>query len=250
MESRPVSFETYGAVAFRNGSVSSIMSLVRALFSKRFPHRQTKWKTIRIFTAMIAATLYIAAMPTLFSAMTGYAAVASPLLKIGYPGSTELADDLDPDGSLQYPCDALNSGSDGYGKGGFLEGKPCLKGSNVQRAPLLTELLRDTGFGVCKDCNRTGYTTPYYIPTGVGDPLEACEWSHINRIDALTDEPRDYNKYKEFYDAAAIDPSCQKSIASNNTVLDDCPPLARSSSVQTYADSPNYYQFESPLLDI
>ena len=70
MESRQVSFETYGAVAFRTAGIALIVPLLRALMDARFPG---SWKMRRIFTAFILTTLYISSMPTLFSAMTGYA---------------------------------------------------------------------------------------------------------------------------------------------------------------------------------
>lgn len=124
MESRPVSFEYYGTVAFHTGSFSSMLAFLRALGSRRFPVTR---KDIRILAVFALATLYIAAMPTLFSAMTGYAAVSAPSILVP----------PDPERQGSYNCLTLGEctifpcggpGASGLASGGFRRGEqgaPC-----------------------------------------------------------------------------------------------------------------------------
>lgn len=79
LESRPVSFATYGAVAFDTGRFASLHRLIRAPFSQKF---HCGALGLRTYVAMAFATGYIVAMPILFSAMTGYAAITTPALMV------------------------------------------------------------------------------------------------------------------------------------------------------------------------
>jgi len=84
MESRPVSFELYSTVAFKSGSFSSLPVYIRTLGSQRFRLAALAhpWRTGWIMVAFVLATIYTTAMPTLFSAMTGYAAISRPIVNI------------------------------------------------------------------------------------------------------------------------------------------------------------------------
>ena len=78
MEAQAVGFDTYGGLSVSTGNLAAVGVLIRALCSDRFP---AKKRAYRIFITLLLSTLYIASMPTLFSAMTGYAPVrqlASP----------------------------------------------------------------------------------------------------------------------------------------------------------------------------
>ena len=101
MESRPVGFATYGAVAFKSGSISSIVTFLDTFHDSRFPDNSRTW---RVFSAFIVCTLYISAMPTLFSAMTGYAAVSAPSVEIPPAGNSGSYDCAAMGGCTIYPC--------------------------------------------------------------------------------------------------------------------------------------------------
>jgi hypothetical protein len=97
MEGEEIPFRTYSAVAFQAGGFTSLLPLIRVLpliRAMKTPHKrgvgQTEWgpkiasrrsdTACAATVAMALLTLYIAALPTLFSAMTGYSSVSYPSL--------------------------------------------------------------------------------------------------------------------------------------------------------------------------
>ena len=79
MQSQPVPYSLYGAIAFDAGSLHSITQFIYTLNMSQ-PRRS--WRVVRIYFTIALCTLYVAAMPTLFSAMTGYAAVSTPSVEV------------------------------------------------------------------------------------------------------------------------------------------------------------------------
>lgn len=136
METHPVSYQTYHAVSFESTSLRSMWQYVRNLSWDR--SKQT-WRGWGIFVAMTLASLYVVSMPTLFSAMTGYAAVFSPSLEMppaGFEGgwNCEAAG-----GCTIFPCGGGGAGDESGGDG-------------------LTP-----GWGVVIDSTRVGYVSPWAI---------------------------------------------------------------------------------------
>lgn len=78
MQSQPIPYSLYGAVAFDAGSLHSIIQFVQTLTTSE---AKRSWRITRIYITIALCTLYIAAMPTLFSAMTGYAAISTPSIE-------------------------------------------------------------------------------------------------------------------------------------------------------------------------
>ena len=79
MQTQPIPYSLYGAIAFDAGSLHSITQFVYTLSSSQ---PQRSWRVVRIYVTIALCTLYVAAMPTLFSAMTGYAAVSTPSVEV------------------------------------------------------------------------------------------------------------------------------------------------------------------------
>ncbi|KAK5722650.1 hypothetical protein LTR15_005882 [Elasticomyces elasticus] len=173
MESRPVSFEAYGTVAFSTGSMSSIIPYLRALVSKRYPVNRlpSTWKTIRIFTMFALATIYTAAMPTLYSAMTGYAVVSGPALVVP-PVKYQMSgyDCAETGGCATFPCGGPGASIYADAAGGFKR-----------------------GFGVCQDCERVELGDDITIPreddAAATRNIEAYSKAHQADYDAAAAEP-------------------------------------------------------------
>ena len=85
MDTQSVSYESYGAVAFESGNVHSLWRYLRAIRRPRgssvLPGNAI-WRRRRIFGTMLITTAYVVSMPTLYSAMTGYAPVLEPSVSI------------------------------------------------------------------------------------------------------------------------------------------------------------------------
>lgn len=78
MQTQAVSYRTYCASAFDTGLLSSLGPYLSGSVSWK---KKSPWKVRRIYAAMMLTTLYIVAMPTLFSAMTGYTPVFTPSIE-------------------------------------------------------------------------------------------------------------------------------------------------------------------------
>jgi hypothetical protein len=79
MQTQPVPYSLYGAIAFDAGSLHSVTKFIYTL---NLSEPQRSWRVVRIYFTIALCTLYVAAMPTLFSAMTGYAAVSTPSVEV------------------------------------------------------------------------------------------------------------------------------------------------------------------------
>lgn len=79
MQTQPVPYSLYGAIAFDAGSTRSISKIISTLTSSE---TKRSWRVTRIYITIALCTLYIAAVPTLFSAMTGYASISAPSIEI------------------------------------------------------------------------------------------------------------------------------------------------------------------------
>ena len=115
METKTISYQTYSAVAFESTSLRSIWHYLGGI--DWFHQSDRSLRSWRIFTAMAIASLYVAAMPTLFSAMTGYAALFAPSLEMppaGFGGNWN-CDDLG--GCSIYPCGGAGPGDAANGDG-------------------------------------------------------------------------------------------------------------------------------------
>ena len=77
MDQQTIAFPTFGAVAFATPGLTTVWCFLQACCSRRF---RCGILGLRIFTAMLLITIYITAMPTLFSAMTGYVPIYSPTM--------------------------------------------------------------------------------------------------------------------------------------------------------------------------
>lgn len=75
-----VGYDLFSAVAFHSGGISSIGTLLRHAVGKT-PIPRTR-HAVRVYWAIAAATGYIVAMPTLFSAMTGYTSTYVPFVNM------------------------------------------------------------------------------------------------------------------------------------------------------------------------
>jgi len=158
MDSQPVSYDTYGAVAFRTGTAGSMFAFLCAFFDDRFKRNR---RSYRFYTAMTLSTAYILAMPTLFSVMTGYAAIATPSIEI--PPTSNLAG--------EYQCAELGGcttqicGGDGF----------------------------QAGWGLCSDSLRFNYVEPFVIPVdATGDSLAVKQYyeTYQTEYDAAASDPR------------------------------------------------------------
>jgi uncharacterized protein (DUF779 family) len=87
MQTQAVPYLVYGAVAFDAGNLRSITQFIGALSSSE---ARTSWRVTRTYVTIALCTLYIAAMPTLFSTMPGYAPTHEPSIEIvnGYQRSS------------------------------------------------------------------------------------------------------------------------------------------------------------------
>jgi hypothetical protein len=79
MQTQPVPYSLYGAIAFDAGSLRSIIQFVKILSSSE---AKRSWRVTRIYITIALCTFYIAAMPTLYPAMTGYAAISAPSIEV------------------------------------------------------------------------------------------------------------------------------------------------------------------------
>ncbi|KAK4961369.1 hypothetical protein LTR10_001859 [Elasticomyces elasticus] len=216
MESRPVGFEAYGTVAFSTGSMSSIIPYLRALVSKRYPVNRlpSTWKPIRIFTMFALATIYIAAMPTLYSAMTGYAVVSGPALVVP-PVKYQMSgcDCAETGGCATFPCGGPGASIYADAAGGFKR-----------------------GFGVCQDCERVELGDDITIP-------------REDDAAATRDIEAYFKAHQADYDAAAADATCQRDSLGK---LPFCAPLNKTSTFQSEDQKYKPYTIDlpAPLLDI
>lgn len=158
MQSRPVSYQTYGAVAFQTGSVNSMWQYVRAVGSQRF---RPSARGFCVFGTMALTTLYVVSMPTLYSAMTGYAALAAP--------SIELGDNCPVLGNCSiHPCGGPGSPANGLSGNGF-----------------------NAGWGYCLDPMRFYYGPPYLIATNdPEDPVRQYYDKYKADYEAAASDPR------------------------------------------------------------
>ena len=69
MQTQTVPYSVYGAIAFNPGSLQSITQFI---YISTSTEAKRSWRVTRIYVTIALCTVYIAAMPTLFSAMTGY----------------------------------------------------------------------------------------------------------------------------------------------------------------------------------
>lgn len=80
MDREEVGYDLFAAVAFHSGGISSIGTLLaHAVGNTPIPRTR---HAVRVYWVMAAATTYIVAMPTLFSAMTGYTSTYAPFVNI------------------------------------------------------------------------------------------------------------------------------------------------------------------------
>jgi hypothetical protein len=158
MDSQPVSYRAYGAVAFQTGTAGSMFTFVRAFFDDRFKMNRRAYK---FYTTIALSTIYIVAMPTLFSAMTGYAAIATP--------------------SVQIPPAPYNIGSYECADLGGRTLERC--GNDGLQA----------GWGVCVDSMRFNYGSPLAISIdATGDLLVVKKYYETYQVeyDAALSDPR------------------------------------------------------------
>jgi hypothetical protein len=161
MDSQPVSYQIYGAVAFRSGTVRSIFAILHACATEKFKNTR---RTYRLYTAMILATAYIVSMPSLFSAMTGYAALYAPSVEI-------------PPIQAEYVCADL---------GGC---KVELCGGPGATSPSGDGLV--AGWGTCIDSMRFNYGSPYVINLDKpSDPVRQYYSKYKGQYDAAASDPR------------------------------------------------------------
>lgn len=152
METQAVPYPAYSAVSFETASMRSIWEYLRHAGWTKNEHTTVTWRSSRIFIAMTLASLYVVSMPTLFSAMTGYAALSAPSIElppIGHEGEY-ICEDIG--GCSVYPC-----GGSG----------PDLQAEGSGLLP---------GWGVVIDSMRVNYGAPWPIAqqdvdgsTGKGD---------------------------------------------------------------------------------
>lgn len=136
METNAVSYQTYSAVSFESTSMHSIWQYLRNLGWKR---SDQTWRSWRIFIAMTLASLYVASMPTLFSAMTGYAALFAPSLELPPEGTRGTWNCEALGGCSIFPCGGAGSGDEAMGGG------------------------LEAGWGVVIDSMRVNYGSPWAI---------------------------------------------------------------------------------------
>ncbi|KAJ4146870.1 hypothetical protein LMH87_001429 [Akanthomyces muscarius] len=219
MVERQVGFPTYGAVAFDTGKVSSLWAFLQALTSRAFPltsHGR------RVFTAMFVCTAYIASIPTLLSAMTGYVAVYSP--------SIEMPPTLTAPGE---PA-ALESDWD------------CARQGNCSITPCWSTPSPDgllAAWGTVHDQNRKN------------SPIQSLLMPVPIRYKDTSNVVAYYERYKADYNAAAKDPRCQNSTTGLNvTMLTDCGPLNKTSeirdSLNSAGSSSRMIKLDAPMLNI
>lgn len=212
MEREPISFGAYSSVAFQAGSLRSVLSILSALGSGTLtPSR----KAMKLYALMALTTAYIVAMPSLFSAMTGYAAVYTPSLLM-QPNDQGIQNCQDFGGCKMEPCG---------GPGTFSSDEGLIPGWGV---------VLDGWRYHCypqSQCNETDLANDTII--------------HVARGRDNTGVQDYYNTYKEYYDAAAADPRCQKQ--TDTYTFSDCPPLNRESQLN---DTGSLINITSPMLNI
>lgn len=231
METQPVSYQTYGTVAFETGKSRALYQFLCALNILGDRNGRTRgnapfkpsWRGCRVFTLMLFSTLYVVSLPTLFAAMTGYAAVATPAIQVpkasewGYPAGWCAAGD----GSCTTTqCGGLGSGV-----------STVFAGDSPWDNPLNTVGLGlQAGWGIVYDANRTSTLfndQPWIVLQAWVDHDVFVKY---------------HETYKDQYQAASSDPRCQ-----NITDLMDCPPLARNTSIGL--DHPQLHM-GAPMLNI
>ena len=153
MDSQPVSYNTYGAVAFESGSMLSLWHYAKALVKGSSKSNLKRW---RIFSAMILTTAYVVAVPTLYSAMTGYTTLLQPSVSIHKDG-----------GTVQLISYGTREGWGTLGPGGF-----------------------NTAWGMCLDCDRIQLPKKLgsagYVPA---DPLQVYWRKHEADYKAALSDP-------------------------------------------------------------
>lgn len=197
MAERPVGFPTYAAVAFHIGTASSLWAFFRALASRSFP---LTFRGRRVLAAMLVCSAYIVAIPTLFSAMTGYVAVSSPSIET--PPALDTQSEQD---GIEANWNCARQGNCSI--------TPCWS------APSPAGLL--AAWGTVHDQNRKNSPIQSLlmpIPMFQKDSSTVVEY---------------YKRYKADYDVAARDTHCQSSMsAPNAAVLAGCGPLNKTSEIR------------------
>ena len=110
MEKRAVSYQTYSAVSFGSTSLTSISQYLQNI---HWPRSGSSWHSWRIFLAMTLASLYVVSMPTLLSAMTGYAAVFAASIEMPPAGTEGGYNCAQSDNCSIFLC----NGEDGFAPG-------------------------------------------------------------------------------------------------------------------------------------
>lgn len=86
MAREEVGYDLFSAVAFHSGGISSMGTLLSHAVGNT-PIPRTK-HAVRVYWAMAVATVYVVAMPTLFSAMTGYTSTYAPFVNMNVDFNT------------------------------------------------------------------------------------------------------------------------------------------------------------------
>lgn len=205
MQSEPVSYAAYSTVAFRSGSSLSVPTMFHACSKLK-----SSWRSIRTYLLIAVTTIYIVCMPSLFSAMTGYAATYSPAMLVPFnPGGFSGNASCGAGGCQQVPCGVKDLGRGlrpGWG------------------------VVRDSWRYECwqPDCNTTD---PWNINQDLV-PSDGVGWKLYQAY---------YDKYKDRYDSATQDRRCTN--LTTGRVFADCPPLELSSQF-------NGVNLSAPLLNM
>lgn len=210
-----VSFPTFGAVAFGTPGLSTMWCFLRACCSQRF---RCGILGMRVFVSMLLATVYITSIPTLFSAMTGYAPIYSPTMLqasnhskdlIGLYRSICLAPDGPDPGCTTTQCGGLGSSF----------------GTGLQ-----------PGWGYLADLER--FSEPLSSDVAFSNVMAGS--------DAIQVFSTYWNENTTSYNAAMTDPQC------SDWSYPSCTPLQKSSRIDINAieTTPAPITFSPPLLNL
>lgn len=136
IETKTISYQTYSAVSFDSTSLRSIWQYLKNIGWKR---SDQNWRSWRTFIAMTLTSLYVVSVPTLFSAMTGYAAVFAPSIEIPPVGNLGEYVCADRGGCSTFSCGDGAPGDVAHGSG------------------------LEPGWGVVIDSRRVEYESPWTI---------------------------------------------------------------------------------------
>lgn len=193
-----VSYDVFGPIVFETGTLSGSLKLFRRIVRSR-PMPRTR-RAVLCYWAMLFATIYIVAFPSLVSAMTGYTPRFKPYIRRGYYRGAN--------GTLG---DCQNSFVPAWGLLGIsdLEVVYRARGNEWEYNAFVTYVMPGTNASIISHDS-----SDHWIDC---KPIRVLRIGHYQLIKATSP---DYKRYEDVYDVCPKDlsiPSCAS--AQKNTTL-------------------------------